>query len=241
VSYFHPTRVACEAGAGGGVVPVVRRVSSPVVRWVSFPSFVKCRPRHSSSVVPHRSSGVVPIVRRVSSPIIRRRSTRGPPHEQLLMRLGAGWCIVVCRPSLSSPVVCRSLVVCRLSSPRSFVVFVVIRPWCTHNPPDEQLLVSVGVGALSIVVVIHVIVVPRCCRSLLSFVVIIRCRRSLSLSSMSLSSPVLIVRPRPCPRPRLCPRPCLRHSSSSFVVLVPVLVPILVIVPPAVHPTSSCS
>jgi hypothetical protein len=72
-SSFHPTRVAREAGAGGGVIPVVRRVSSAIVRRVSSP-------------VVHQVSS--PVVRQVSSPVIRRRSTHDPPHEQLLVRLG---------------------------------------------------------------------------------------------------------------------------------------------------------
>jgi hypothetical protein len=46
---FHPTRVACEAGAGGGVVPIVHRVSSAVVHRVSSP--VICR--HSTYDPPH--------------------------------------------------------------------------------------------------------------------------------------------------------------------------------------------
>jgi hypothetical protein len=72
-SSFHPTRVAREAGAGGGVIPVVHRVSSAIVRPVWSP------------IVRRVWS---PVVCRVWSPVIRRRSTRDPPHEQLLVRLG---------------------------------------------------------------------------------------------------------------------------------------------------------
>jgi hypothetical protein len=136
----------------------------------------------------------------------------------------------------------------RLLSPRSFVVFVVVQPWCTHNPPNEQLLISVGVGALLIVMSLSM------SSSFIVVVVHLRCCSSSSLS------PVVIV-------PRCChPHPgCLLSSSpsSSFVILIPssspslsfvvvvhprcssslfvLVVPVLIIVPPAVHPTSSCS
>jgi hypothetical protein len=79
------------------------------------------------------------------------RPTHGPPHEQLLMRLGASGAsssIVYRLLSLSLVVGRWSLVVGRWSlvvgrppfviSP-SFVIFV-IWPWCTRRPPDEQLL-----------------------------------------------------------------------------------------------------
>jgi hypothetical protein len=77
--------------------------------------------------------------------------TCGPPHEQLLMRLGVGGAsssMVHC-PLSSSPVIGWSLVVPHCLSfvvSPSFVVFIV-QPWCTCHPPDKQLLVSVGVGA----------------------------------------------------------------------------------------------
>jgi hypothetical protein len=157
-SSFHPTRVAHEARAGGGVVPVVHQVLSPVVRWVL-------------------------------SPIIRRRSTHGLPHEQLLVRLG-------------------QVVHCCLSS-----IIVVLRPWCTCNPPNEQFLVSVGGGCS----VIHGCR-PRC-RHSSSFIVIVRCHHPCSLSlslfvvvvpvccHCSLSSFVVVCHCCPC-------------SSSSFVIVI---------------------
>jgi hypothetical protein len=233
------------------------RLGRVVVLSLSFieccpPSFIGCCPRHSSSVIP--------VIRQVSSPLfIECRPSSSVIIPPMAREARGGWCIVICHPSLSSSVVCHSPVVCHLSSPRSFVVFVVVRPWCTHNPPDEQLLVSMGVGALSIVVVIHVVVVPRCCcRSLLSFVVVVRCCCPLLLLSMLLLSPVVVVRCCCCPRPHPCPCPvlvvcpcclsllfvlvvCPCCLSLLFVLIVPVLVPVLIIVPPAVHPTSSCS
>jgi hypothetical protein len=48
---------------------------------------------------------------------------------------------------------CHCIVVIVLSSPLS----PLYGPWCAHHPPNEQLLVSVGVGALSNAVVIIVI------------------------------------------------------------------------------------
>jgi hypothetical protein len=140
-----PSFVGCRPRHSLGVVPVIR--------WVSSPSFVGCRPRHSSNVVP--------VIHQVSSPSFikcrppsfvgccpHRLSSVVPRHPSLFHPWPAsravareargGWCIVVCRPSLSSLVICCFPVVCRLSSPWSFVVFVVVRPWCTHNPPDEQ-------------------------------------------------------------------------------------------------------
>ena len=62
-------------------------------------------------------------------------STRVPPHEQLLMGLGGGWCVVRCRTPSPQLVVaaCR----CRHSN---------------HDPPHEQLLVRLGAGGVSSVV-----------------------------------------------------------------------------------------
>jgi hypothetical protein len=60
-----------------------------------------------------------------------RRSTRDPPHEQLLVGLGR--------------VVCRSL-------PYMVVVVIAMRWRCsTRDPPHEQLLVGLEVGGLSFV------------------------------------------------------------------------------------------
>jgi hypothetical protein len=43
------------------------------------------------------------------------------------------------------------------------IPIVVVWPWCTRHPPDEQLLISVWVGAPSIVVIVPIIVIR--CRS----------------------------------------------------------------------------
>jgi hypothetical protein len=140
---FHPTRVACEAGVGGGVIPVIHRVSSPIIRC---------------------------------------RSTRGPPHEQLLMRLG--W--VVHRHLLSIVIVPS-----RLSFPHrlSFVVPLVIchcrcRMALVHLQSTQQAVACQCGGGCSVV---HhhrshhhysssfVVVIPVChCCSLLSFVIVVR-------------------------------------------------------------------
>jgi hypothetical protein len=179
-------------------------VSSPSFVECHPPSFVGCRPHHSSSVVPRRLSGVVPVVCRVSSPVIRRRSTRGPPHEQLLMRLGAGGAsssvVHCCRPQ--SFVIPRSFVVCRLR----------LRMALVHPQSTRRAVARQRGGGCS--------VDRRCrpcrCRPPLSlFVVVVRCHCSLSLSSMSLSFPVVFPHCRPL-------------LSSFVVVLVPILVPVLV-------------
>jgi hypothetical protein len=214
-SSFHPTRVAREAGAGGGVVPVVRRVSSTIVRRVSSP-----------------------VVRRVSSPVIRRRSTRDPPHEQLLVRLGR-----VVHRRMSSIVVVPS----RLSFPHrlSSVVPSVVRCCCccchcrtalVHPQSTQRAVARQRGGGCS------VDRRRRPCHRCSLFVVVIpvHCRRPCSLSS-SPSSSFVVRRRRPrrrhssfivvCPSIPI-PRPPIGCSSSSVVHPL---------VPPAVHPTSSCS
>jgi hypothetical protein len=155
-SSFHPTRVAREAGAGGGVVPVV------------------CRPVVSSSVVPRSSV---------------RRSTRGPPHEQLLVRLG--W---VVHRRLSSIVVVPG----RLSFPRrlSFVVPSVVL--------SSLSLLSYGPGAPAI----HP---TSSCSSAWGWVL---CRSS-SSSSFVLFVVVVPVRRRPRRRPVRRRRSSSSFSSSS--------------------------
>jgi hypothetical protein len=186
----------------------------------------------------------------VSSPVIRRRSTHGPPHEQLLVRLGAGGASLSvvhrCRPR--SFVVPQSFVVCRplghLSSLSSYGPGApTIHPTSSCSSAWGWVLCrssSLSMSSLSpvvviccccllssfVVVVVHVVVVPHCCHLSLSPVVVICCRPPL------LSFVVVVVHVVVVPRPR--------RLSSSFVVLVPVLVPVLVIVPPAVHPMSSC-
>jgi hypothetical protein len=222
-SSFHPTRVAREAGVGGGVIPVVRRVSSAVVRRVS------------STVVRRVSS---PIVRRVSSPVIRRRSTRDPPHEQLLMRLGR-----VVHRCMSSIVVVPG----RLSFPHrlSSVVPSVVRCCCcccccrmalVHPQSTRRAVARQRGGGCS--VDRHRRPHRRC--SL--FVVVVPVRRRRPCSSSSSPSSSFVVRRR---------RPRRRHSS--FVVVrpsIPIPHPpvgcssssvVHPLVPPAVHPTSSCS
>jgi hypothetical protein len=108
-------------------------------------------------------------------------STCNPPHEQLLVGLGAGaslssLCVIVVlllsSLSLLSLLLllyhrclrcCCVIIRCRRCH-LVIIVFVVIviivssplsplySPWCTHHPPNEQLLVSMGVGAPSNVV-----------------------------------------------------------------------------------------
>jgi hypothetical protein len=171
-SSFHPMRVAREAGAGGGVVPVVRR----------------------------------PVVHRVSSPVIRRRSTRGPPHEQLLVRLGR-----VVHRRLSSIVVVPG----RLSFPRrlSFVVpSVVCRRRCRTalvHPQSTRRAVARQRGGGCSVVRRHrprrrhsssfVVVVPvhHCRPCLSSFVIVVVCRCRSSSSFVVVVRPSIPVIPRP--------------------------------------------
>jgi hypothetical protein len=213
---------------GGGVIPVVCRVSSPIVHWVSSLSFIKCHPHHSSSVVPYRSSGVVPVVRQVSSPVIHHCSTHGLPHEQLLVRLGAGGApssvVHCCCPQ--SFVIPWSFVVCcplgHLSSSLSYGPGApTIHPMSSFSSAWGWVLCQSLSSSMSL---LSPVVVVCCHHLLLSFVVIVihvvlvphlhRSSSSSSLSSSPSSSP-----------------------SSSFVLNIPVLI----IVPPAVHPTSSCS
>jgi hypothetical protein len=187
-SSFHPTRVAREAGVGGGVVPVVCRVSSPVVCRVSSP--VVCR---VSS----------PVIRRVSSPVIRRCSTRGPPHEQLLVRLGR-----VVHRRMSSIVVVPG----RLSFPHrlsSVVPSVVRRHTALVHPQSTRRAVARQRGG-GCSVDRH----RRPRHHCLLFIVVVPVRRRRPCSS-SLSLFVV-----PVPVHRRHPR----HRHSLSVVIVPVIV-----------------
>jgi hypothetical protein len=168
-SSFHPTRVAREAGAGGGVVPVVRRVSSTVVR-------------------------------RVLSPVIRRRSTRDPPHEQLLVRLGR----VVHRRMLSIVVVPG-----RLSFPHrlSSVVPLVVRcrrcrTALVHPQSTQRAVARQRGGGCS---VDRRRRPRRRCSSSSSLFVAVPVRRRRPCSSSSSPSSSFVVR---------------RHRHSSFIVIV---------------------
>jgi hypothetical protein len=93
-------------------------------------------------------------------------STHNPPHKQLLVGLGVGalssslllcclccHCVVIMSSSLSCHLCC-----CCCCCPPLLPLY---GPWCTHHPPNEQLLVSVGVGApLNAVIVVIVLSFP---------------------------------------------------------------------------------
>jgi hypothetical protein len=240
-SSFHPTRVAHEAGAGGGVVPVIHRVLSAVVHQV-LSTVVRpvlstvVRPVLSTVVRPVSSTVVrpvsSPIVRPVSSPVIRRRSTHDPPHKQLLVRLGR-----VVHRCMSSIIVVPS----HLSFPHrlSSVVPSVVRhrrctalvhPQCTRRAVAHQRGGGCSVDRRHC---------PRHHCSLFVVVIPVRCHRPCSLSSSPSSS--FIVRRRHS-----------RRRHSSFVVVrpsIPIPHPpvgcsslsvVHPLIPPTVHPTSSC-
>jgi hypothetical protein len=155
-----------------------------------------------------------------------RCSTRDPPHEQLLVRLGAGDMssfIIVLSPHCS-----LSLVVGRRHHWSLSVVIVshccqssVISHCCQSS---SSLLLS-----LSVVVVIVIVIVSHCHhgQSLSSWSVIVvvvshcGCGRSLWLWS------VIIVVSRG--------RRCLPSLTAHCCCLC------LVVIPPTIHPTSSCS
>jgi hypothetical protein len=221
---------------------------------VSSLSFIECCPPVVRRVLS-------PIVRQVSSPIIRRRSTRGPPHEQLLVRLGR-----VVHRCLSSIIVVPS----RLSFPHCllFVVPSVIhrrhhRTALVHPQSTRQVVAHQHGGGCSVIRRHHPCRHHSSSLFPLSSFIIIRHHHPCSLSSLFIAVPV---RRRPC------------SLLSLFVVVIPVVVvpvivvPVVVIicchhllllfvhpspsflvhrcslssvvhplVPPAVHPTSSCS
>jgi hypothetical protein len=99
---------------------------------------------------------VVPLV------VIQSWCTRHPPNEQLLISVGVGalliivivvvvvipvvvicWSVPIVHPSLLWGWV---LLVCFIPV-IPVVPLIVVQSWCTHHPPDEQLLVGMGVGA----------------------------------------------------------------------------------------------
>jgi hypothetical protein len=248
-SSFHPTRVAHKARAGGGVVPVVHRVLSAVIHRVSSTvvrpvSSTVVRPVSStvvrpvsSTVVRPVSSTVVrpvssPIVHRVSSPVIRHRSTHDPPHEQLLVRLGR-----VVHRRMSSIIVVPS----HLSFPHRLLSVIpsVVRHrrrTALVHPQSTRRAVAHQRGGGCSVDRRHC---PRRRCSLFVVVVPVRCRHPCSLLSSPSSSFII----------RRCHS---RRRHSSFIVVhpsIPIPHPpigcssssvVHPLVPPTVHPTSSC-
>jgi hypothetical protein len=128
-SSFHPhstpRAVACEAGCGQCVVPVfvvvfvasfslsphvfVLCLPSLHLRWCWCPS---PHPVHSLLLLGHRVSSSWSCLS--SSLSMPHHSTHNPPHKQLLVRLGGGWCVIpaiavfAILPFLSSPFHSRS-------------------------------------------------------------------------------------------------------------------------------------
>jgi hypothetical protein len=125
---------------------------------------------------------------------------------------GAGHSLVVHLPAVP-PSLLLVLVRCRRRRrPCQWHWPLVIQPWCTHHPPNEQLLVSVGLGApSSIVPVLPLSIVPVLPSSI---VPVLPLSFASPLSPLSLSS----FAPR---RPRRRCRPFLP---------VPVPIPIIVVV-----------
>jgi hypothetical protein len=160
----------------------------------------------------------------VSSPVIRRRSTRGPPHEQLLVRLGR-----VVHRCLSSIVVVPGC----LSFPRhlSFVVPSVVcrRRRCTalvHPQSTRRAVARQHGGGCSVVrcrcpcslsLSLFVVVIRRRPCSSSSFVVVI-CRRRSSVHPRHSSSTVVLCRLSSIPlfHPQSTPRAVAREAGGGW-------------------------
>jgi hypothetical protein len=186
-------------------------------------------------------------------------STCGPPYEQLLVRLGRVVhhhlsSIIIIPHRLSFPccllfvvplVVCRCRCRTALVHPQSTRQAVAhqcgggcsdIHRHCPHC--RRSLSLSLFIVVVPVVVICcprcchllsFVVVIPiRCCHSLSSFVVIVRCRHSLSSFVVIIHCHHLLLS---FVRPSLS---FLVHCCSFSSVVHP-------LVPPTVHPTSSCS